>query len=296
MTVQALISLPGNESTGAALAQQLNVQLLVPEVRAFPDGETYFRLDADLRALSTAIVCTLDRPDTKLMRLLVAVDNLRHRGASCVGLVAPYLAYMRQDTSFHPGEAVSARAFGAVLSQHFDWIVTVDPHLHRIRSLSEVFRMPSRAVHCADLIAEWIASNVREPILIGPDSESMQWVREVAAKAGAPYLVLQKVRRGDRDVVISLPDMQRWHEHTPVLVDDIISTGLTMNATLRQLQSAKMRPAACVGVHAIFAAGAIESLRTFRPTHIVTTNTITHSTNAIDVSRLVADGIRSIAG
>jgi ribose-phosphate pyrophosphokinase len=201
---------------------------------------------------------------------------------------------MRQDRSFHAGEAVSTKAFGALLSQHFDWLVTVDPHLHRIRSLSEIFRIPARAVHCAPLIAKWVSDNVKNPVFVGPDSESRQWVKEIAAQAAAPFVVLQKVRRGDREVEISVPDMHRWQDRTPVVLDDIIATGRTMMATLAQLQSAAMRAAACVGIHAVFTAGAFEGLQNCRPVQIVTTNTVRHFTNAIDVSQLLADATLEI--
>jgi len=65
-----------------------------------------------------------------------------------------------------------------------------------------------------------------------PDEESAQWVSEVSRGAGVPYAVLQKIRMGDRDVEVSVPDVQAWRNHTPVLVDDIISTGRTMIETL----------------------------------------------------------------
>lgn len=50
-----------------------------------------------------------------------------------------------------------------------------------------------------------IAANIDKPLLIGPDSESAQWVEAVAERAGAPCTVLKKTRRGDRDIGISAP-------------------------------------------------------------------------------------------
>jgi len=82
-------------------------------------------------------------------------------------------------------------------------------------------------MHAAPLISDWIRNEVKKPLLIGPDSESEQWVAAVARDAVAPHLVLQKVRHGDRDVEISVPEVARWRDHIPVLVDDIVSTGRT---------------------------------------------------------------------
>ena len=85
----------------------------------------------------------------------MASRGSRENGAVQVGLVAPYLPYMRQDKIFSPGEIVSARHFAALLSDHFDWLVTVDPHLHRIANPSDIFSIPAVAVHAATAIARW---------------------------------------------------------------------------------------------------------------------------------------------
>lgn len=61
-----------------------------------------------------------------------------------MGLVAPYLAYMRQDQQFRPGEVVTSRMFAALVSRHVDWLVTVDPHLHRVHALDEIYAVPTR--------------------------------------------------------------------------------------------------------------------------------------------------------
>ncbi len=140
----------------------------------------------DLTGRRVALVCTLDRPDPKLLPLLFAARTASELGDASVGLVAPYLAYMRQDRRFHTGEAVSARLFASILSPQFDWLVTVDPHLHRIHSLAAIYEMATRVLHAAPAIARWIAREVENPVLIGPDGESVQWVSEVARTTGAP--------------------------------------------------------------------------------------------------------------
>ena len=89
------------------------------ELRAFPDGETYLRFMSDLSGRTLVIVCTLDRPDEKFLPLLFAAATARELGATKVGLVAPYLAYMRQDRRFKPGEAVTSREVARLVSDAF---------------------------------------------------------------------------------------------------------------------------------------------------------------------------------
>ncbi|HEY9102211.1 ribose-phosphate pyrophosphokinase-like domain-containing protein, partial [Chitinimonas sp.] len=93
----AVLAFPGNEVAGAALAMHWGAPALPVKLHRFPDGETSVTLPTELEGRCVVLVCTLDRPDEKLAALLFAADAAREMGAVQVGLVAPYLAYMRQD-------------------------------------------------------------------------------------------------------------------------------------------------------------------------------------------------------
>jgi ribose-phosphate pyrophosphokinase len=277
------------------LASGLNAELARAEFRRFPDGERYARFDTGVAERSVILVCTLDRPDEKFLTLMFAAMNARTLGAARVGLVAPYLAYLRQDKRFRPGEAVTSAHFAHLLSGGLDWLATIDPHLHRFNALDAIYPIATRVLHAAPFVARWIVKNVSQPLLIGPDAESEQWVGAIAGQCGAPHIVLEKRRRGDRDVEISVPDMGVFKDRTPVLADDIISSGRTMVETLLQLKAASMAPATCVGVHAVFRSDVHDALRTAGAARVVTTNTIPHETNDIDVTPLLVEGVRALA-
>ena len=146
-----------------------------------------------------------------------------------VGLVARYLAYLRQDRRFLPGEGVTAVYFARLLSPAIDWLVTVDPHSIASTALASSIQRPPL------LAARGAASRRLDPrhqsctpLLIGPDQESGMGRRGAAADGGrAGSLVLDKVRRGDRG---GRGRGGPWASSaspagTPVLVDDIVSTG-----------------------------------------------------------------------
>ena len=287
MTAPILFAMPGNEALMAELARLLKARAGKIELRQFPDGETYLRYAEEVAGQDVVIVCTLDRPDAKLIPLLFAARTARELGANSVGLVAPYLAYMRQDRRFRPGEAVTSRYVAGLLSEAFDWLVTVDPHLHRFHSLGEIYSIPARAAQAAPVISGWIKANVRNGLLIGPDSESEQWVSAVAADAGMPFTVLEKVRHGDRDVEIRIKDADRLAGRVPVFVDDIISSGRTMLEAIRQVRSTNTLEPLCLAVHGLFAENS-DKLLTAAGARVVTTNTVPHPSNAIDVSAILA--------
>jgi ribose-phosphate pyrophosphokinase len=289
-----ICAFPGNEAFAARLQAELGVAAFDLEWRRFPDGESYLRFRQDLKGRDVAIVCTLNDPDSKTLALLFAARTARELGASSVGLVAPYLGYMRQDRRFHDGEAVTSVHFAALLSQAFDWLVTVDPHLHRRGSLSEIYSIPNAVVAAAPPMARWIAANVSRPLIVGPDSESEQWAAEVAAACGAPHAVMRKTRLGDRRVEIEAPPLSQWKDRTPVLLDDIISSARTMALAAKKIQEAGLDAPVCVGVHGVFSPDALGALRDAGAARIVTTNTIAHETNAIDTTAIVARGVQSV--
>ena len=290
-----ILALPGNEAPGHALADRLQGEIARTTIRRFPDGESYVRIDTPLADRHVVIACTLHEPDSKILPLIFSAATAKELGAREVGLAAPYLAYMRQDKRFMDGESITSIHFAKLISRYVDWIVTVDPHLHRRTSLDEIYSIPHVVVHAAPLLARWIRENVRSPVLICPDSESAQWVSQVARYAEAPWLVLEKIRKGDRDVSVSIPDPEAVRGRTPVLVDDIISTARTMIAAVHHLRGNGMAAPVCLGVHAVFAARAHSELLSAGAARIVTTNTIPHASNAINIVSDIASAVAGIS-
>lgn len=287
-SVPVLIAVPGNEDHARGLGARLGFPVIVPEFRQFPDGELYVRIDGEL---GDDVVLVGNASGDNFLRVAFLAGTARDLGARRVGLVAPYLAYMRQDSRFKPGEGVTAKYFARLVSTTVDWLVTVDPHLHRIDSLAGVYTIPTTVARAAPEIARWITASVQRPVLVGPDAESVQWVKAVAEHCGAPFVILEKTRRGDRDVSITSPD-GAWNGHTPVVIDDIISTGRTMIEATRQLRAAGSAAPMCVAIHAVFADALHEALIDAGARGIVTCDTIPHTTNQICVTDPLADAVR----
>ena len=258
----------------------------------FPDKETLVCIETDVSGRSLIFMAGLDRPNYKILPILYAAEVARELGAEDIILLAPYLPYMRQDFSFHVGEAVSSRYFAALISDYFDWLVTIDPHLHRWHMLNEIYTIPNTVLHAGQSIAEWIVTHIDNPIIVGPDRESEQWVAGIAKFNDAPYLIADKKRHGDRKVTIEIPKLEKYVDHTPIIVDDIISTAKTMIAAVNHVTQAGLQTPICIGVHAIFVDGAYEELQR-TGAKIITCNTVAHASNQIDLSPLMADLLNS---
>ena len=285
----------GDEAAFAQrLAAALGWTLAVIDVHRFPDGETRLRLPPALPE-RVLLLRGLHRPNDKLGPLLLAAAGARELGAARLTLVCPYLAYMRQDMAFTPGEVVSQRHLGRWLSSAFDCVITVDPHLHRVATMDEV--VPGRrglALTAAPLLGGHVAQRVPGALLMAPDEEAGQWVRAAAAAQGLDHAVCHKQRRGDCDVEVALPN----HDvagRAVVLLDDMASTGRTLVAAAR---GAFERGAASVDVavtHALFVGDALAQVHAAGVRHVWSTDCVPHASNAVSVVPLLAAAVLAAA-
>lgn len=262
--------------------------------RRFPDGESYLRILSPVRGRRCVLLANLCRPDKKFLPLLFLAHSLRMQGAIGVGLVAPYLCYMRQDKAFMPGEAVTSRIFAELLSTCVDWLVTADPHLHRYRSLDEIYTIPSRAISGMPAMQAWLAQQKGPLLLVGPDRESQQWVATLAKATGLPFIVGEKQRHGDREVSIKLPADDRITNATSVIVDDVISSGHTVLQTLAALRDVGAPRTICAAVHGIFAESADEKIRLAGTNLLATSNSIPGNHCAFDLAPLLAPAVQDL--
>lgn len=279
------------EKEAKEIINQLNLEKGEVMFHSFPDQESLVRIDSDVEGKEVILFYSLFHPNPKVIDLFFLSETARSLGASKITLLVPYLPYMRQDKSFHKGEGVNAIYFGKLMSNYFDKIVTIDPHLHRINHLSKVYSCDTVTLHAGETIGNWIKANIENPVLIGPDGESKQWVESVAKVAGAPFQVLTKERFGDEDVKISIPHIEEYKDRTPVVVDDIISSGVTMVDTALHLKKYDFKQLYAVAIHGIFANEAYEKMVNAGFTDIVTLNTIKHPSNKMEMVPLLIEGI-----
>lgn len=279
------------------LATELGVTAAEVERHRFPDGEWRLRLPVDEAGtlpVHLIVYRSLDRPNEKLIELLLLARQARQLGAVHLTLVAPYLAYMRQDIAFRPGEVVSQRIVGRFLADLFDAVITVDPHLHRVATLDEA--VPVRhalALSGAPMLAELVAAHHASPVLIGPDAESAQWIDSAAAGRGWRHGVCTKTRHGDRDVQITLPELD-VRGQAVVLIDDVASSGRTLAEAARLLLAAGARSVDAAVTHALFADDALSFMQQAGIRHVWSTDCIAHPSNAAPMAPLLAQAVRTV--
>ena len=288
-----ILAFPDYLNQAQRLANLLNAPLSEVSLHHFPDRESFIRLPPSLPG--HVIVCrSLNQPNDKLIELLLCAQTARELGAKRLTLVAPYLCYMRQDFANQPGVAVSQRIIGKMLANLFDDVLTVDPHLHRISSLDQAIPIKNAiSLTAAEEIARFLKQKLEYALLLGPDSESEQWVANIANKIGFDYCIAHKERRGDKQIEMTLPD-HNFLNKPIVIIDDMASTGRTLGKAARLLQAAGAGDIYVVVTHALFCEDAETHIQQAGIKTIWSTDSIEHPTSCIKIDALLANAIKAI--
>ncbi len=288
-----IYTFPSYQQQGKQLANSLDLPCFDIKVHHFPDKESLVTLPPQKNE-HIIFYLSLDYPNNKLIELLLATKKARQLGAERLTLIAPYLSYMRQDKAFHKGEAISQQIIGQWLSELFDDLITVDPHLHRVNSLDNVIPDTNNIIlTAAPLLGEFVKLLKKEILLMGPDEESMQWVKQVAAISNTSYSVATKIRHSDTHVSIQLPDINFKNQHV-ILVDDVLSSGNTVAQTAIQLYTADATQVDVLVTHALFSKTAMDTLKKASIKNIYSSDSITHETNCISLNNLLTKNIKNI--
>ena len=285
-----LIGFPDYREAAQRLARAAGIPYADALIHHFPDGETRLRLPELLP--ETVVLCqTLDHPNSKLVELVLTAATARDLGAKHITLVAPYLCYMRQDKAFHPGEAVSQRIIGSLLSQWIDALITVDSHLHRIHRLNDAVPVdPAINLSATTVMSAFLGKQLDNPFLVGPDKESEQWVAAIARDCDFDYCVASKQRFGDQQVRVSLPEADFRNRHI-VLIDDVASTGPTLEEATLALSLYKPASISVLVTHALFVGDAQARLHQAGVNHIWSTDAIPHTSNVLHLDQLLAEAL-----
>lgn len=263
----------------------------------FPDGELHLGFAKNVRGKKVVLVQTMNpEPNDALVELIFAAETAKELGAKKVVAVVPYLAYMRQDKRFNKGECISAKEMAKLLNRCLDSLITIDPHLHRIKNLKQIFSINTVRLSADSLIADYVKKNYKkeETLLVGPDIESSQWAKKIADCIGFKSTIFLKERLNSRNVKIKVKKELEWEGKNVVIIDDIVSTGHTMIEAVKEIMKRKVKSVDCICVHAIMAENAFEKLEAAGARKIISCNTIKHRSNSIDVSSICAEAIMEI--
>ena len=263
-----IVGLSNSKKLARKIAQKLNLDYEDLNVRDSYDGEIHVRFKNKLENQKVVLVQSLyPHPNYSLFEVLFSASVLRDLGAKEVIYVAPYLAYLREDNRKEKGECVSSKVLGDLLSRNVDCVISVEPHFHQYSEIKKLFSIPLYKLDCNELLRSYVAKNFKGCEVIGVGEKAKVLVKHVSSDSK----VFEKGKvnfEGERVMAI----------------DDMVSSGKSMMQTLDRIKAHKIY---LMTVHGLFVGDAYERLKE-RVDGIVSSNTLTHESNEIDVSDLIA--------
>jgi len=290
-----IVALGQGKDFANALSRHSGARQLAYHVERFPDNEMHIRYKESVKGKELLLVQSLSlQPNDALLELVFAGRTAKELGAKKVIGIVPYLAYMRQDKRFKGGECISAKEMAWLLNNSLDALITIDPHLHRIRNLRQIFKIPAKNVSSVDAISEFVEKkfSADNTLVVGPDWESFQWARTVGRKAGMKSVIFQKQRFSSRRVKVHYKKEIDFRGKNIIIIDDIISTGHTMIEAVKEIRKKKPKAIYCVCVHGILAENALQKLKRAGAKQVISCNTVPGITNKIDMAKEVAKEIK----
>jgi ribose-phosphate pyrophosphokinase len=276
------------------IARKLGLNASEAEIKRFPDGEKYLRVDDDVTRQDVVVVQSIHhRSDDLLFEYFLLCDTIRGLGASRIIGVLPYFGYARQDSQFKPGEAVSFRTVAKLIEDvGTSELFSVDMHQHRVGRASDVFSIPVHNLTASPLLAEYVRSStvLERPVVIGPDEESEQWAVAAAKVISADYDILEKKRLTPEKVQIMTRSLD-VRGRDVLLIDDIISTGDTMVTASKMLKEQGARRVIIACTHPILAHDALARIYATGAEIVVGTDTVPSPISHVSVAPLIADAI-----
>lgn len=287
-------SLKNSEKLAKNIAKNIKATYSKTEISTFPDGDMYLKFSSKLKGQKLIIVESFQpNSNDALLNIIFAAKNAKSLGAKKIVLVCPYLAFMRQDKRFNDGEAINAQIMSDLLNNSgLDRIITIDPHLHRIKKMKDIFKIQAENLTANDIIADFIGKKFKNEIVIGPDWESYQWADKISARLGVEDTVLEKTRSTSRKVSVEVKKEITIKGKNVIIVDDIISTGNTMIKALKEAKKRGAKTVTAIGVHGLFVEKAYEKMKKAGFDNIYTVNTIEHKSNKIDITKLISDKLK----
>ncbi len=218
-----------SQRLGCAIARRLGAPLAGPVVERFPDGELHVQIKEPVRGGDVYLIQSTSSPiETHLLELLLMTDACRRAGAARLTAVLPYFGYARQDRRRSGQEAIAARVVANLIeAAGVDRVVALDLHSPSIEGF---FQLPVEQLTSVPLLARELRQYVpANGVIVAPDLGASKLADRYSQLLGLPVAVVQKTRlRPDEVQALRLTGDVR--DRTPIIVDDILSTGGTIEA------------------------------------------------------------------
>jgi len=288
-----------NRPLAAAICEYLNVDLGDATVDHFADGETFVKINENIRGSDIFIVQPTFAPATNLMELLVMIDAVRRASARRVTAVIPYFGFQRQDRKDQPRVPITAKLVANLITTAgADRVMTMDLHSAQIQGF---FDIPFDHLYAAPVLVDYfMRRQIPNIVVVAPDIGSVKMARAYAKRLSASLAIVDK-RRPRPDAVEMMNVIGEVEGKNVVIFDDVVSTGSTLIEAARALKDSGARDIYAAATHGVLCGDAMERVAGSLLKELVVTDSVPHppetlpeKIKVLSVAALLAEAIRRI--
>ena len=288
-----------NRPLAEAICQNIGIELGKCTVDAFPDGETFVKIEENVRGEDVYVIQSTSPPTNhNLMELFIMMDALRRASASRITAVLPFYGYARQDRKDQPRVPITAKLVANLLvAAGTNRVLTMDLHAQQIQGF---FDIPVDHLYAAPVMYKHIKEKeLPDLVVVTPDVGGIKMAHAYSQMLEAGLAIVAKRRKSATEIV-AMTVIGEIRGKTVLLVDDLTETAGTLTAAAKLLKRKGARSiVACVS-HALLNDMGIERLRKSAIDELITTDTVLRPAIAgvnittLSVAGLLGEAIKRI--
>lgn len=263
-----------NRPLAQAIAEYIGISLGESTVSAFPDGETFVKIEENVRGEDTFVVQSTSPPTNHyLMELLIMIDALRRSSASRITAVLPFYGYARQDRKDQPRVPISAKLVANLLvAAGANRILTMDLHAQQIQGF---FDIPVDHLYAAPVAYDYLkAKKLENLVVVSPDVGGIKMAHAYAQVLNADLAIVVKLRKSPTEVD-SISVIGESKHRTALIVDDLTETAGTLACAAEILkEKGATKILACVSHAVLHSTKGAQRLRESDIEELITTDTV----------------------
>jgi ribose-phosphate pyrophosphokinase len=265
-----------NRPLAQRIADYVGVRLGDATVTAFPDEETFVKINENIRGRDVFIVQPTSPPANQhLMELLIMIDACRRASATRITAVVPFFGYARQDRKDQPRVPITAKLVAnLIVAAGANRVLTMDLHAQQIMGF---FDIPVDHLYGAPVIYKYFQQKrLKNLVVVSPDVGGTKMVSAYANMFQAPLAIVMKKRKSATDVEIQNV-VGEVKGHDVLLVDDLTETAGTLTRAAEVLRAKGAKKVYAAVSHAVLGSRALDRLKKSQIEELVTTDTVIHS-------------------
>lgn len=288
-----------NRPLTQAIAASIGLDLGKSTVSSFPDGETFVKIEENVRGEDVFVVQSTSPPTNHhLMEMFIMIDALRRASAARITAVLPFYGYARQDRKDQPRVPITAKLVANLLvASGVNRVLTMDLHAQQIQGF---FDIPVDHLYAAPVIFDYLRrKNLQNLVVVSPDVGGIKMAHAYSQVLGGGLAIVAKRRKSATEVE-SMTVIGEIRGKSVLLVDDLTETAGTLTAAAALLaKKGARRILACVS-HALLSDLAVQRLRKSNIDELITTDSVLRppisgvNITTVSVAGLLGEAIKRI--